>query len=70
MYRVLIGIDYAGKRVEPGTVVDDLPPKSVSWLVAQGVIEKADVSVAADAAPKPVEPIKPREPQSPSKGGK
>jgi hypothetical protein len=69
-YRVLIGLDYAGKRVEPGTVVDDLPSKSVSWLVAQGVIEKADASVTANAAPKPVEPVKPREPQSPSKGGK
>jgi hypothetical protein len=70
-YRVLIGIDYAGKRAEPGTVVDDLPSKSVSWLVAQGVIEKADANVKpANAAPKPVEPVKPREPQSPSKGGK
>lgn len=48
--------------------MDDLPSKSVSWLVAQGVIEKADANVKpADAAPKPV---KPREPQSPSKGGK
>jgi hypothetical protein len=70
-YRVLVGIDYAGKRVEPGTVVDDLPSKSVSWLVAQGVVEKADENVKpADPAPKPVEPVKPREPQSPSKGGK
>jgi hypothetical protein len=68
-YRVLIGIDYAGKRVEPGTVVDDLPSKSVAWLVAQGVVEKMDATVkAADPAPEPVKPVKPREPQSPSKG--
>jgi hypothetical protein len=67
-YRVLVGLDYAGKRVEPGTVVEDLPPKSVSWLVAQGVVEKVDASVKS-AAPTP-EPVKPREPESPSKGDK
>lgn len=67
-YRVLVGIDYAGKRVEPGTVVDDLPSKSVSWLVAQGIVEKADATAPAPA-PEPVKPPK-REPQSPSKGDK
>lgn len=71
-YRVLVGIDYAGKRVEPGAVVDDLPAKSVSWLVAQGIVEKAD---APAPAPKPgptPEPVKTpkREPESPSKGDK
>lgn len=67
-YRVLVGIDYAGKRVEPGAVVDDLPSKSVSWLVAQGIVEKADATAPAPA-PEPVKPPK-REPQSPSKGDK
>ena len=71
-YRVLVGIDYAGKRVEPGAIVDDLPGKSVSWLVAQGIVEKAD---ATAPAPKPAptpEPVKPskREPESPAKGVK
>ena len=67
-YRVLVGIDYAGKRVEPGAVVDDLPSKSVSWLVAQGIVEKADATAPAPA-PEPVKPPK-REPESPSKGDK
>lgn len=52
-YRVLAGLDYAGKRVEAGAIVDDLPSKSITWLLDQGLIEKAD---------KPN-----REPQSPSK---
>lgn len=67
-YRVLVGIDYAGKRVEPGAVVDDLPSKSVPWLVAQGIVEKADATAPAPT-PEPVKPPK-REPQSPSKGDK
>lgn len=69
-YRVLIGIDYAGKRVEPGAVVDDLPSKSVSWLVAQGIVEKADDNARVpEPTPEPVKPSK-REPESPSKGDK
>lgn len=73
-YRVIVGIDYAGKRVEPGALVSDLPPKSVSWLVAQGIVEKADGSKPEPAPiPEPTpEPVKPsiREPKSPSKGDK
>lgn len=39
-YRVLVGIDYPpDKRAEVGAVVNDLPPKSVRWLLSQGVIE-------------------------------
>ena len=69
-YRVLIGIDYAGKRVEPGAVVGDLPAKSVSWLVAQGIVEKTDdIAPAPQPTPEPVKPSK-REPESPSKGDK
>lgn len=69
-YRVIVGIDYAGKRVEPGALVTDLPPKSVSWLTAQGIIEKADGS-KPEPEPTP-EPVKTptREPKSPSKGDK
>jgi hypothetical protein len=64
-YRVIVGIDYAGKRVEPGAIVSDLPPKSVAWLTAQGIIEKASGEPAPE--PTPVK-TKQREPQSPSKG--
>lgn len=39
-YRVLTGLNYPpDKRAEVGAVVDDLPPKSIKWLAAQGLIE-------------------------------
>lgn len=45
-YRVLTGMDYpttkGNKRAEPGDVVDDLPRKSVGWLLSQGHIEKVE----------------------------
>ncbi len=42
-YRALVGLDYPpGKRAEPGDVVDDLPEKSVKWLLKDGKI--AEVS--------------------------
>lgn len=48
-HKVLIGIDYPpDRRAEPGDVVDDIPAASVSWLIAQGVIE--------DLNPKPAKP--------------
>lgn len=58
-YKVLVGLDYAGKRAEAGAIVDDLPSRSVTWLLDQGLIEKAD---ASKPAPKPS-----REPVSPTK---
>lgn len=51
-YRVLNGVDYPpNKRAEIGDVVDDLPGKSIGWLLDQGVIEKTDDPVG----PAPVE---------------
>lgn len=41
-YRALVGLDYADRRVEPGDVVDDIPKKSLPWLLKQGHIEEAD----------------------------
>lgn len=44
-YRILVGINYgvdAKTRREPGDVVSDIPPRSVSWLLEQGVIEKVE----------------------------
>lgn len=38
-YKVLIGINYDDKRAEPGDVVDDIPEKSLKWLLEQNVIE-------------------------------
>ena len=38
-YKVNVGIDYKGKRAEPGDVVSDIPRGDVSWLKAQGIIE-------------------------------
>jgi len=40
MYKVLIGIDYEGKRAEPGDLVDDLPKHSVKWLLDQQIVEE------------------------------
>jgi hypothetical protein len=50
-YKVLTGIDYAGKRAEPGDLVDDLPSKSISWLREQGHIEPADADAPSEPAP-------------------
>lgn len=47
-YKVVTGIDYNDKRAEPGDIVDDLPTRSVSWLVEQGIVEKLD-----DSSPQP-----------------
>jgi len=42
-YRVLIGLNYPpDRRAEPGDVVDDLPKKSISWLLEQGHIEAVE----------------------------
>lgn len=40
-YEVIIGVDYGDSRAEPGDVVSDLPAKSVTWLLDQGVIKPA-----------------------------
>lgn len=49
-YLVVTGLDYEvkgkAKRAEPDDLVDDLPPKSVKWLLEQGLIVDPD---AADA---------------------
>lgn len=42
-YRVLAGISYPpNKRAEVGDVVDDLPSRSIKWLVEAGCIEQVD----------------------------
>lgn len=52
--RVLVGIDYAGMRREPGEVVDDIPRQSIGWLTEQGIIESVEdasgTSPASDSA--------------------
>lgn len=45
-FKVLTGLDYPpDRRVEAGDIVEDLPAKSVKWLLDQGLIEKTDASV-------------------------
>lgn len=39
LYRVLVGCNYAGKRREPGDVVDDVPPAVVGAWKRERVIE-------------------------------
>lgn len=43
-YRALVGLNYPNPeggefRAEPGDVLDDLPHKSIQWLMDQGCIE-------------------------------
>jgi hypothetical protein len=45
-YRVLVGVDYATRRAEPGEIVDDIPAKSIKWLREQGLIEAVDAKGA------------------------
>ena len=40
-YLVNVGIDwYDGNRAEPGEIRDDIPAKSLPWLLEQGIIEE------------------------------
>jgi hypothetical protein len=42
-YKVQVGLDYptpkGKKRAEPGECVDDLPKKSLEWLLRQGCVK-------------------------------
>lgn len=39
-YRVLVGLSYPpDRRAEPGDIIDDLPSKSIKWLLEQGAVE-------------------------------
>lgn len=68
-YRVLIGIDYPpNRRAEVGEIVEDLPAKSIPWLLKDGHIEAADKAAqgAAEATPSPVSPTDANAPQTPA----
>lgn len=40
-YKVLTGLSYPpNKRAEVGDVIDDLPSKSIKWLLDKGSIEE------------------------------
>ncbi len=48
-YRALTGLQYpdpkkpgSEKRVEAGTITNDIPPKSISWLLSSNAIEEVD----------------------------
>jgi hypothetical protein len=49
-YRVLVGLSYpTGREARPGDVVEDLPARSISWLLAQGMIEEvSDEMIGGD----------------------
>ena len=50
-YRVLTGLSYPpDRRAEAGEIVNDLPSKSVKWLLNKGHIEEVAGSAAT---PKP-----------------
>lgn len=55
-YRALTGLDYPpDRRIEAGEVADDIPSKSIKWLLDQGLIEPVEGSVKSKPAPTPVE---------------
>jgi hypothetical protein len=61
-YRVLVGLDYPpNKRAEAGDEVSDLPSSSITWLLADGLIEAVDgksskkTVVVPEPEPEPVE---------------
>ena len=57
-YRALVGIDYPpNKRAEAGELVSDLPEKSATWLLAQGLIETTDGKTSKKTAAKIEEPV-------------
>lgn len=42
-YRAVVGISYPPDgRAEAGDLIDDLPGKSIKWLLECGAIERAD----------------------------
>lgn len=46
--RPVTGIDYPpGRRAHPGDILDDLPARSVRWLLAAGLIEPATTTEEA-----------------------
>ena len=65
-YRVLNGLSYPpGKRAEVGDIVDDLPSKSIKWLMNKGHIEEVKGSAPRSAAVKPAVPPAPIAPSEP-----
>lgn len=51
-YLVLTGLSYPpDRRAEAGAIVDDLPSKSIKWLLAKGVIEEVKGGPKAPPAP-------------------
>jgi hypothetical protein len=63
-YRVLVGLDYPpNKRAEAGDEVSDLPSSSITWLLADGLIEAVDgksskkTVVAPEPEPEVIEEI-------------
>ena len=41
-YKALTGLTYGIKSVEMGTIVDDIPAKSIKWLREQNLIQLVD----------------------------
>ena len=57
-YRALVGISYPpDKRAEAGELVSDLPEKSATWLLAQGLIETLDGKTSKKVVEKIEEPV-------------
>ena len=53
-FKVLVPLSYPPSREVPaGEIVDDIPAKSVKWLLEQGLIESGD-AIAPSAVEDPI----------------
>lgn len=50
LYRVLIGLTYGRREVPAGEIVDDVPKRSVPWLLEMGAIAEEPADEAAVSA--------------------
>jgi hypothetical protein len=51
----LVGLNYPpDRRVEVGDVVDDIPAKSIKWLVECGAIEQVNAKPSKGAKAEPI----------------
>lgn len=50
-HRANVGLEYNGKTVEAGAIVDDIPAKSLKWLVEQNLVSPMDAKIAPKSEP-------------------
>lgn len=56
-YKVMVGLEYDGKRVEAGDVVSDIPAKSAPWLKEQKLIVEVAETKPKLSTKRSVDPV-------------